>query len=315
SFGAGGSDVYVIKIDKNGIIKWEYAYGGALNDFGLSICQSVDSGFLISGSTESFGAGQRDFYVLKIDSIGNLNWSKVFGGTGNETGKSILELDNKDVVVFGNTGSFGRGSDDFYFIKLNSLGDTIMTRNYGGLSIDIGEEIHQTSDKGFIMAGYTNSFNTWSFDAYIVKVDSSGNSGCHQSNTLTQVVTPTSIRTSTNSVITNGIQINDLGVKIGKTLSKAINTCNINSTEEIINKRVITVFPNPTSGIISISFNSEDVDYISKASIIDINGKIIQTKIISNEINQIDISSYQNGFYFLRIETDLGSITKKIIKQ
>ncbi len=310
SFGAGNSDVYVVKFDINGNLVWARAYGGTMNDFGNSIALSKDKGFIISGSSESFGVGQRDVYVIKIDSVGELKWSKTFGGTGNESGKSVIELSNQDIMIMGNTRSFGKGFEDFYLLKLNSLGDTLMTRVYGGMSIDFGESIQQTSDKGFIMAGYTNSFNTFNFDVYIVKTDSLGNSSCHQGYTSTIVGNPATTKTNTSTVTSSGSSVGRFSFRIGKTVTNPVNVCNINSFEEFDNQIEYLIYPNPSNGFFSLNtYNTKE----KIISVIDINGKLLET-ISSNSLTQkMNLSKYRKGIYFIQIKTEKTIISKKII--
>lgn len=314
SFGEGVSDVYVLKIDANGTLKWANAYGGTLNDFGNAIAETSDNGFVISGSTESFGSGQRDVYVIKIDSTGNLLWSKAMGGAENESGKSIQELSNKDLVVFGNTRSFGNGFEDYYLIRLNSLGDTIMTKVYGGTSIDFGESIKQTSDKGFIMAGYTNSFNTWNYDIYLVKTDSLGNSGCNESSTSTIITNPLTIKTTTTSIESFGSGSSSANIKIGNTLTNPINVCNTNSIEELSNNNQLLIYPNPTANSFSIQDKNNLTDNKFRVTILDIQGKIIEKFFLDKKNQQADITHFKKGIYFAKVETSIGLITKKIIK-
>ncbi|MEN8928778.1 MAG: T9SS type A sorting domain-containing protein [Flavobacteriales bacterium] len=314
SFGEGVSDVYVVKINENGNLKWAKAYGGFFNDFGNAIAATSDSGLVISGSTESFGTGQRDVYVIKIDSTGTLLWSKALGGTENESGKSIQELPNKDIVVFGNTRSYGSGFEDYYFIRLNQAGDTVMTKVYGGTSIDFGESIKQTSDKGFVMAGFTNSFNTWNYDIYLVKTDSSGTSGCNEGNTATIVTNPTTIQTNTNSSESSGSGSTKAVIKIGKTLTKPINVCNTSSIKENLDKNQFTLFPNPTQDVFTIKNYTNQIDKALQITVADLNGKIVKQLVMTNQNNQINISQLENGFYFVTITTAEGTLTKKVVK-
>lgn len=314
SFGEGVSDVYVIKISENGTLKWATAYGGTLNDFGNAISETSDSGFVISGSTESFGSGQRDVYVIKIDSIGNLIWSKAIGGIENESGKSIQVLPNNEIVVLGNTRSFGQGFEDYYLIKLNSLGDTIMTKTYGGSSTEFGESIQQTSDKGFIMAGFTNSFNTWNYDIYLVKTDSLGNSGCNESTTSTLVTNPLTIKTSTLSSTSLGSGITYPLLKIGNTLTKPINVCNVNSINDVSLLSQLKLFPNPTNSLITIQDKNSIIDNIIKIEMTDLQGKTIQIFTLNKNDEQINLAHLKNGVYIAKIETSIGTILKKIVK-
>jgi hypothetical protein len=236
------------------------------------------------------------------------------GGTENESGKSIQELPNKDLVVFGNTRSYGKGFEDYYLIKLNSLGDTIFTRVYGGISIDFGESIKQTPDKGFIMAGYTNSFNTWNYDVYLVKTDSLGNSGCHQNSTSTVIINPLTVKTTTASSESLGSGTTNPIIKIGNTLTKPINVCNINSINELTINNQLIIYPNPTSSVFSIQDKNNLTDHNFNVTILDIQGKIIQRFTLNKDNHQIDISHLKKGIYFAKVETSIGLITKKIAK-
>lgn len=314
SFGEGMSDVYVIKIEVNGDLDWAYAYGGPSNDFGNDIVQLSDKSYVISGSTESFGSGQRDVYVIKIDSLGELIWSKSMGGTGNESGKSVIELPNNQIAVFGNTRSFGKGFEDYYLIKMNGLGDTLLTKVYGGLSIDFGESIQSTANNGLIMTGFTNSFNTYNYDVYIVKTDSLGNSNCHQGVTSTTIVSPVTIKTITSTITSSAPGIKVATLRTGKTYTNSLNTCNINSINEMNIESQLVVYPNPTTNNITVQDKNGVLATDFSITILDIQGKQMRTQILTATNTSLDISMLKNGIYFAKIETTLGIATKKIIK-
>ena len=86
SFGAGGSDVYLIKTDPDGIELWSKTFGGTGSDYGHSVGETSDGGYIVSGYTGSFGAGANDVYLVKTDPNGNELWSRAFGGTGTDSG-------------------------------------------------------------------------------------------------------------------------------------------------------------------------------------------------------------------------------------
>ncbi len=174
SFGTGGYDMYMLKLDGSGTLQWNKTIGGGGHDYGYSLIQTSDSGYAITGYTSSFGAGGEDMYITKLNSSGTLQWSRTMGGTNNEYGISIIQTTEGGYAITGYTNSsFGAGLYDMYTVKLNSSGVPQWTRTVGGSNNDYGNSIIQTTDGGYVIAGSTNSFGAGG-DAYIVKLNSSG---------------------------------------------------------------------------------------------------------------------------------------------
>ena len=169
----GYSDVYLIKTDSSGDTLWTRTIGGTDSDAGNSVRQTTDSGYIVTGSTSSYGAGSEDVYLIKTDSSGDTLWTKTFGGVENERGYSVQLTTDGGYIVTGSTSSYGAGESDVYLIKTDSSGDTLWTKTFGGASYDAGQSIWQTSDLGYIVAGYTNVAGEYA--VYLIKTDSSGN--------------------------------------------------------------------------------------------------------------------------------------------
>jgi mannose/fructose-specific phosphotransferase system component IIA len=175
SFGAGWYDFYVVKLDSSGNVLWAKTIGGSNYDVATSIIQSSDGGYVIAGYTRSFGAGYVDIYVVKLDSSGNVIWTKTIGGSSGDEAWSIIQSSDGGYVVAGRTYSFGAGYDDFYVVKLDSSGNVIWTKTIGGSLTDVAISIIQSSDGGYVVTGGTQSFGAGSYDIYVVKLDSGGN--------------------------------------------------------------------------------------------------------------------------------------------
>ncbi|MFH1320788.1 MAG: DNRLRE domain-containing protein [Bacteroidota bacterium] len=175
SFGAGDQDVYINKVDNNGTLLWSKAFGGINPDLAQSVIQTPDSGFLIAGITQSFGAGTWDGYLLKLDNTGNLLWSKAYGGSGDERFIRAQNTNDGGIIALGWTTSNGAGSTDFYLVKTDNIGTIQWTKTYGGSNYDEGRFVQQTSDNGYIITGYGGSFGAGAWDVYLVKTDSLGN--------------------------------------------------------------------------------------------------------------------------------------------
>ncbi len=174
SFGASERDVWLIKTDASGDTIWTRTYGGAYSDYGYSVAQTADGGYIITGRTESFGAGGHDVYLVKTDANGNTMWTRTYGDTAEDKGHSVAQTADGGYVIAGWTWSFGTGEDDVWLIKTDASGDTMWTRTYGGTGSDYGRSITQTADGGYVIAGRTRSFGTGSSDVWLIKTDASG---------------------------------------------------------------------------------------------------------------------------------------------
>ncbi|MFA5032388.1 MAG: T9SS type A sorting domain-containing protein [bacterium] len=174
SFGAGYYDVYLIRIDSLGDTLWTKTFGGTYGDLGYSIQQTSDGGFIIAGTTSSFGTGGYDVYLIRTNSSGDTLWTKTFGGTNEEAGFSVQQTSDDGFIIVGYTQSFGTGGADVYLIRTDSLGNTLWTRTIGGAGRDVGYSVQQTKDGGVIIAGWTSSFGAGQEDAYLIRTDSLG---------------------------------------------------------------------------------------------------------------------------------------------
>ena len=122
SFGAGGIDMYIVKLDGSGTLQWTRTVGGTGNDVANSIIQTTDGGYAVAGYTLFFGAP--DMYIVKLDGNGTLQWSRAVGGTGGDFANSIIQTTDGGYAVAGHTDSFGAGMFDMYIVKLDASGNT-----------------------------------------------------------------------------------------------------------------------------------------------------------------------------------------------
>ena len=173
SFGTGGSDVWLIKTDAAGDTVWTNTYGGIHTDWGFSVQETQDGGYIIAGSTWSFGAGLSDVYLIKTDSLGNTVWTNTYGGTDYDWGRSVQETQDGGYIIAGMTGSFGAGYGDVYLIKTDAAGDTVWTKTYGGIYDDAGYSVQETQDGGYIIVGYTWDYD-YDTDVYLIKTNAAG---------------------------------------------------------------------------------------------------------------------------------------------
>jgi hypothetical protein len=170
----GTSDICLIKTNASGDTLWTRTYGGAGNEEGWSVQQTSDTGYIVAGWTQSFGAGGYDVYLIKTNASGDTLWTKTYGGTNDDVGWSVQQTSDTGYIIAGYTGSFGAGYLDVYVIKTNASGYTLWTRTYGGTNADWGHSVRQTLDGGYIVAGVTLSYGAGNGDVYLIKTNASG---------------------------------------------------------------------------------------------------------------------------------------------
>jgi hypothetical protein len=175
SFGAGEADIFLIKTDAKGNIQWAKTYGGATDDGAFSVQQTSDGGYILAGWTNSFGTGEWDIFLIKTDAKGNVQWAKTYGGKGSEGASFVRQTADGGYIVVGTTNSFGEGELDIFLIKTDANGNIQWAKTYGGASDEWASSVQQTSDGGYIMAGYTGSFGEDDWDIFLIKTDAEGN--------------------------------------------------------------------------------------------------------------------------------------------
>jgi len=175
SYTYGLYDIAIYRLDSSGNKIWFKHYGGGNNDYGFSIQQTSDGGYVVGGYTSSYTHGNLDFAIYKLDSNGNKIWFKHYGGAYNDIGRSIQQTSDGGYIVAGYTKSYTYGDSDFAIYRLNSSGNKIWFKHYGGTDSDVCYSIQQTSDGNYITAGYTDSYAHGSYDFAIYRLNSSGN--------------------------------------------------------------------------------------------------------------------------------------------
>jgi len=212
SFGAGRSDFWVLKLREDGTIQWQKTYGGRADDQPHSIQQTSDGGYAVAGWTYSFGAGDWDVWILKLDENGTIQWQKTYGGREWDEARSIRQTLDGGYVVVGGTESFGAGGSDFWVLKLDGNGALQWQKTYGERAYDDAMSIRQTSDGGYVVAGATESFGAGNEDLWILRLDKDGNiPECPPMATSSAIVMDTEVRgvnstaktSSSHATITN----------------------------------------------------------------------------------------------------------------
>ncbi len=188
----GYDDYWIVKIDASGNLEWQKSLGGNTFDAAYSIVETIDSGFIIAGYSDSYNGditnnhGAQDYWIVKLDAEGNLSWQKSLGGTGVDWARAIAQTADGGFIVAGysdsNNGDVtgNHGSQDYWIVKLDELGNITWQKSLGGTLSDEANAVSQTDDGGYIVGGYSYSIdgdvsgNHGANDYWVVKIDSSG---------------------------------------------------------------------------------------------------------------------------------------------
>lgn len=196
SYGSNGNtDMYLVKVDSMGFPMWQKLFGGTGNDIARSVIQLPDSGYMMAGYTNSFGAGGYDVLIVRTDKNGNKIWQNTYGGGDWDFAYDLLRGPDANFYIVGNTSSYGSGKKDGYLLKIDSLGNVIDQKFYGGAEDDELKSIITTNDNKLAVVGCTHSFNDSLGDHYFLKLEinldtlfsrSFGNEGSSYLNDLVQ---------------------------------------------------------------------------------------------------------------------------------
>ncbi|MBC8503389.1 MAG: hypothetical protein ISR58_22140 [Anaerolineales bacterium] len=169
----GSHDFMIVKLDRDGEYLWSKVIGGPRDERGsYSVNPTNDGGYLLTGTTLSYGAGRTDLFIVKLDVEGNLDWSKAIGGSDVEGGMTTLEVEDGFIAI-GSSDSFGAGGKDLMVVKLKIDGTLDWAKTYGGIEDDVGSGIAQV-DGGYVIGGTFWSFGAGEADAGLIKIDEKG---------------------------------------------------------------------------------------------------------------------------------------------
>jgi hypothetical protein len=164
SSGVGGYDVFLVKADKAGNLIWQKTIGGADWDFANSMDTTADGGFIIAGTTYSYGKGNADGFVIKTDANGDTTWTKTFGGLKDDEFKSVIQTSDGNYALTGYTKSFNDSLGDGWIIRIDQNGIATYTTSVGGLYSDVLNDVVELTNTNLYYVGsnksYKNGINT-----------------------------------------------------------------------------------------------------------------------------------------------------------
>jgi len=301
SFGASGTDIFLIKTDENGNIQWAKTYGGTDWDWAYSVQQTSDGGYIVAGYTYSFGA-DGDIFLIKTDANGNIIWAKTYGGTDVDLAYSVQQTSDGGYIVAGTTSSFGAGA--VFLIKTDANGNIIWAKTYGGTYFVGASSVQQTSDGGYIVAGETYSFGADNDDIFLIKTDANGNIG---SCSIVRSASPT-VNTISPTVNTPSPSVSSV-IPIVNSVSPAISSPIFTVSE--LCPLSISEFCQPVSGIITQHKGGIKVSGLGEfeVKVYNVSGGVVKSLKGKNEV-KIELS---RGVYFVEVVSGDRTIREKVV--
>jgi len=165
----GNSDMFVVKLDSSGNQEWEKLIGSPYLDACLWIMQTVDGGYILTGQSSQARFQPEDLSLFKIDHNGNQEWRKYYGGPYFDTGTAIEQTNDNGYIVTGGFSENEYDRMDAILLKTDNTGNEEWCTTFGGGESDMCQEVHQTEDEGYIVAGFTNSYGEGGQEAWLVK--------------------------------------------------------------------------------------------------------------------------------------------------
>ena len=327
----GAFDAWIVKLDPFGEIMWERSFGGTQDDRANAIQLTSDGGMVFAGHTFSSDGditghhGLNDFWIVKLDSLGTLEWQKALGGQLLEEAMTLYPAADGGIIAAGYTFSFdgdvtvSYGNQDIWVVKLNSQGDLHWQKTLGGSENDILFSIDQPALNEFKLAGGTNStdFDVSSplgaWDYWVISLDNAGNLTGEESFGGSSFDVAYSIeKTADNGYVIAGYSDSSDGQVTGShggrdywivKISPAVRVSETTDPIEVL------VYPAMASTTLyfDVPFSFFDVEFINEYGVlVDYRSGLHSTP--------LDIAQLPAGFYFIRISWQYGSVVRKIIK-
>jgi len=297
SIGAGNSDIWLVKLDDNREPVWNKTFGGLNWDMGKILIE-IDNNFFILGTTNSFGHGNNDIWLIKIDNLGDIIMNKTYGGVGWELGNDIVKTVDNGLIITGSTTSFGSGGSDVWLFKIDETGREVWNYTFGGSGYDEGKSVEVVNAVEYVICSSSGSFGSVQDDIWLIKVNESKDEIWNYTFGSNFRELPNAmVRTNDGFCIVGHadltgkgnwtgivIKTNDLGVKQWETIVEMDEICGLSSIIELDDGFLCT-------GYVGIYGDDQDclIVKISKS------GDIVWKKSVGDEYMDAGVSIQENG--------------------
>jgi len=340
----GNMDYWIIKLDSNGIIQWQKTYGGIYADVLRSMEQTNDGGYILGGYSNSPISGEKsednkgigDYWIIKIDNLGKIEWQKTYGGNGDDQLNIIHQTYDGNYIAGGNSnspdqlttigGTVSTGTD-YWILKMDEKGDVIWTQTFDFGKVDILTSLIENNDHTMLIGGYAQSENNNPYlksiqkdkkginDYIALKISEKG-----------EILWNNIVGSSGEDILRKLIETRDGGYLLaGTSNSKSSRDKETNighndfwvvklldKSKPKVEKKPVEAIPNPATDYTNIIIG---YDYKNGTAILsDIAGQILQSFKITDRTIPIDLQGLPEGIYIVNIRTDIQNNGVKIIK-
>jgi len=326
----GAFDFWVVKLDDTGALEWQKSLGGSMVDIGYSVRQTIDGGYIVTGESESNNGdasglhGSMDYWVVKLSAVGEVEWQKMLGSTSLDRPNEINPTNDGGYIVVGiaswNDGDVtgNHGGYDIWAVKLNGLGEIEWQKSLGGSKEDYAQSVQQTSDGGYIIAGSTSSIdgdvlgNDGGVDFWIVKLTPEGELQWQKTVGGIQADRALSIQQSSDGgfIVAGFTQSTNNGDVSGFHGTQdfwvvKLSPESVNTEDFATQSSYLEIYPNPAFHNITLQIASEAPTLT--ICITDLLGRELSRQTIANG-GSTDIAALPNGLYHVAATTPGGKV-------
>ena len=297
----GNGDVILLKLDSIGSQQWSNSYGGSTLEYGFSVKETSDHGFIAVGYSESFATSGRSIYVIRTDSIGDTLWTKSISSPDSDkmlAGYSVDIMAGEFVIVgYNSYYAWGNSIYSNFLIKINENGNVIWSKNIQSPNDEWLYSVAASSDGGYLLTGQYNG------TIYVAKADANGNVGCNESDAGMISVSPATIVTTMTLAQMAVIPVMNNCATIINSATPVNTLCeNITSVEEV-NMKQFSIYPNPASDYLIVVGVEKGTLKIFNSL-----GKLVLEKELNSKEEKINVNDLSNGMYLISIDNDLKKI-------
>ena len=338
----GGDDCWILKLNSSGNIEWQKTIGGSGREYLFSMLQTNDNGYIlgstsssnISGEKTENSRGQTDFWVIKLDNLGNIMWQKTIGGDDTDFLKDIIQTSDGSYMlagwsysnISGEKTEDSKGLEDYWILKLNEVGEIMWQKTIGG---NLGEQLNrisQISDGGFLLCGWSSSNisgdksenSNGREDYWIIKIDQNGN--LEWQNTiggdLDDIAGTVFYDNNANNYIAGYSKSNISGDKTENSRGEhdfwIIKHAPTLGLEENPFTETITLYPNPTKNTLKLNTQDKTIDQINIYTMTG--SKVLQLDVDTVSPN-VDVSTLASGVYYFQLYSGKNVALKKFVKE